>query len=333
MKNVSEAVGNTPLLRLNKLSNLSGCEIYAKLEHLNPGGSIKDRAALGMIEAAEKEGKLKPGYSLVEGTAGNTGIGLATLAASRGYHCVIVMPNNQAQEKYDTLRALGVELITVDPCPFANEKHFYHTAKRVALERENSFWVNQFENLNNFQKHYETTGPEIWQQTQGRVDGFVAAVGTGGTLAGVSCYLKEKNPQIKIRLADPMGSGLFSYVKTGQLKSEGSSFTEGIGIMRLTENFKKARVDDAVQVNDQQMLSMLNFLAKEEGLLVGTSAALNVFASYQWALENNGQKLVIVTIICDSALRYQSKIFNSEFLKSKGLNPELSVASLTVHAK
>ncbi|MFN9067739.1 MAG: pyridoxal-phosphate dependent enzyme [Bdellovibrionales bacterium] len=224
-------------------------------------------------------------------------------------------------------------MITVDPCPFANEKHFYHTAKRVALERENSFWVNQFENLNNFQKHYETTGPEIWQQTQGRVDGFVAAVGTGGTLAGVSCYFKEKNPQIKIRLADPMGSGLFSYVKTGQLKSEGSSFTEGIGIMRLTENFKKARVDDAVQVNDQQMLSMLNFLAKEEGLLVGTSAALNVFASYQWALENNGQKLVIVTIICDSALRYQSKIFNSEFLKSKGLNPELSVASLTVHAK
>lgn len=327
MSTLDQIVGHTPLIKIQSLSKLTGCEILAKAEFLNPGGSIKDRAALGMIEAAEKSGILKSGDLIVEGTAGNTGIGLATLAAGRGYRCLIVMPSNQAQEKYDTLRALGVELVTVPPVPFADENHFYHTAKRMAQER-GGFWVNQFENTANFQKHFETTGPEIWQQTQNKVKAFVCSVGTGGTIAGVSCYLKSQNPQVHIRLADPMGSGLYSYLKTGILKSEGSSLTEGIGIMRITENFKKAKVDQAVQVNDQEMITMLYYLAKEEGLLVGTSAALNVFAAFKLAKERQGKGDTIVTVLCDSALRYQSKIFNAEFLKSKGLDPLILLSSL-----
>lgn len=321
MSRIDQIVGQTPLIRLKKISEFTGCEVLAKAEFMNPGGSVKDRAALGMIEAAETSGELQPGFTLVEGTAGNTGIGLATLAASRGYKCLIVMPNNQAQEKYDTLRALGAELITVDPVPFANENHFYHTAKKLAERTPRSFWVNQFENLANFEKHLATTGPEIWTQTEGKVKAFVSAVGTGGTLAGVSQYLKKQNSNVHIRLVDPMGSGLYSYFKTGVLKAEGSSITEGIGIMRLTENFKKARVDEATQVTDQDMISTLYHLAQDEGLLVGTSAALNVFASFQLALERKGRGDTIVTILCDSALRYQSKIFNADFLKSKGLQP------------
>ena len=319
---VSQVVGQTPLIRIKSLSDLTGCEIVGKAEYMNPGGSIKDRAALGIIEQAEKDGLLKPGFSIIEGTAGNTGIGLATIAAQKGYRCVIVMPNNQAQEKYDTLNALGVELITVAPVPFANENHFYHTAKRLASERPNSFWANQFENPANFKKHFETTGPEIWEQTQGQISAFVSAVGTGGTLAGVSKFLKTKKPGIHIRLADPLGSGLYSYIKSGQLASTGSSITEGIGIMRLTANFKEALVDDAVQVNDQDMISMLYHLAKHDGLLVGTSAALNLFASYQYGLENKNSGKVIATMLCDSATRYQSKIFNPHFLKEKNLSPQ-----------
>ena len=320
---LSHAVGNTPLIKIESLSKISGCEIFGKAEFMNPGGSVKDRAALGMINDAENKGLLKKGSTLVEGTAGNTGIGLATLAADRGYKCLIVMPNNQAQEKYDILKALGAELVLVPPVPFANENHFYHTAKKLAAQTSNSFWVNQFENLANFQQHFETTGPEIWNQTQGQVSAFVSSSGTGGTLAGVSQYLKSKNPKIHIRLVDPMGSGLHQYLKSGLLKSEGSSITEGIGIMRLTENFKKAMIDDSMPIDDQRMISMLYFLAQHDGLLVGTSAALNVMGSFLYALENKNTGKKIVTVLCDSAMRYQSKIFNSEFLKSQNLDPRL----------
>lgn len=318
---VAQAVGKTPLIKIKSLSEMTGCEIYGKAEYLNPGGSIKDRAALGIIEQAEKDGSLKAGWTIIEGTAGNTGIGLATIAAQKGYKCVIVMPNNQAQEKYDTLNALGVELVAVPAVPFANENHFYHTAKRLASERPNAFWANQFENTANCNAHFNTTGPEIWNQTSQKIDAFVSASGTGGTIGGVTKYLKSVNPQIHTRLVDPMGSGLYNYFKTGQISSSGSSITEGIGIMRLTANFKEAQIDEAVQVNDQDMISMLYHLAKHDGLLVGTSAALNVFAAYQYALENKGSKKTIVTMLCDSATRYQSKIFNEKFLAEKNLKP------------
>ncbi|AHZ84265.1 cysteine synthase A [Bdellovibrio bacteriovorus] len=316
---VSDVVGHTPLIKLQSLSKITGCEIFAKAEYLNPGGSVKDRTALGIIQSAEKQGLLKPGDTIVEGTAGNTGIGLATLAAQRGYHCVIVMPDNQSKEKYHALEALGVELVKVAPCPFANPNHFYHTARALAESRPNSFWANQFENTANFEIHYKTTGPEIWEQMGQRVDAFVSSVGTGGTLAGVSAYLKEQDPKVFTLLADPMGSGLYSFVKSGKFEAQGSSITEGIGIMRLTENFKKARVDEAVQIHDEQMLSMLYYLAQHEGLLVGTSAALNIFASYQYALQNQGKGLRIATVMGDSALRYQSKVFNPQFLNEKNL--------------
>ncbi len=310
----------TPLLKLESLSRLTGNEIYGKAEFLHVGGSVKDRAALGIIQAAEREGRLRPGGTIVEGTAGNTGIGLATLAATRGYKTVIVMPDNQAAEKYQTLRALGAELITVPACPFANPGHFYHTAKRVAEER-GAVWADQFENPANWKIHESTTGPEILEQAGGRVDAFFCSAGTGGTIAGVSRFLKAKNPSTHVCLVDPMGSGLYSHVKTGEIKSSGSSITEGIGIMRLTANFKEAKLDDAVQVTDQEMLDMLYRLAREEGLMVGTSAALNVHAAVKHAEANRGRGLKIVTILGDSATRYLSRVFNADFLKEKGLVP------------
>lgn len=319
---IQDIVGQTPLLYLPSLSQKSGCHIYAKAEYLNPGGSVKDRTALGIIQDAEKRGALRSGMTIVEGTAGNTGIGLATIAAQRGYSCLMVLPNNQSIEKYQTLAALNVEVITVPPCPFADQNHFYHQARRISeSDPQKYFWANQFENTANFQIHYKTTGPEIWQQANQEVDIFCAAVGTGGTLAGVSKYLKEKNPNCEVVLLDPLGSGLYEYIKHGQIKSMGSSVTEGIGIMRLTENFKQAKVDEALQINDDQMISMLYYLAKHEGLLIGTSAALNVHGAYQLALKNKGSGKHIVTILCDSALRYQSKVFNSEWLKEKNLTP------------
>jgi cysteine synthase len=319
---VHQVIGKTPMIKIKSLSDLTGCEIYAKAEYLNPGGSVKDRAALGIINEAESKGLLKPGITIVEGTAGNTGIGLATIAAQKGYRCLIVMPNNQSQEKYDTLKAYNVELVTVAPCPFANENHFYHTAKRLAAENKNSFWADQFENKANFQSHFQTTGPEIWQQMDFKIDIFVSAVGTGGTIAGVSRFLKKSDPSVQVLLADPMGSGLFSFQKSKEFLATGSSITEGIGIMRLTANFKEAQVDQAMQVSDQQMISMLYHLAEHDGLLVGTSAALNVFAAYKHALEHKNSGKRIVTILCDSGLRYQSKIFNPTFLKEKGLKVE-----------
>lgn len=320
--NVLEMIGNTPLVKIESLSEVTGCEIFAKAEFLNPGGSVKDRTALGIILQAEKDGRLKPGMTIVEGTAGNTGIGIALIANRRGYKAKIVMPNNQSQEKYQVLEAFGAEIIRVEPCPFANQNHFYHTARKISEENPNHFWANQFENTANCQIHYSTTGAEIWRQTEGKIDAFISAVGTGGTIAGVSKYLKEKNKNVHVRLVDPFGSGLYSYFKTGEIQSTGSSITEGIGIMRLTENFKLAQIDSAVQVSDQDMINTLYHLAQTEALLVGTSAALNVFAAYQYALENRGKGLKIVTILCDSALRYQSKIFNTQFLREKNLKIE-----------
>ena len=325
---ISDVVGDTPLIKIKSLSEITGCEIFGKAEFLNPGGSIKDRAALGILQTAAAEGHLKPGGTVVEGTAGNTGIGLATLAPQLGYHCVIVMPDNQAREKYETLEALGVELITVPPAPFANPDHFYHTAKRVAEERPGAFWANQFENLANFQIHYQTTGPEIWQQMEGRVDALLSAVGTGGTLAGTSRYLKEKNPKVHVRLVDPMGSGLHTYLQTGELAAQGTSITEGIGIMRLTANFKEAQVDDSVQVTDQEMISTLYHLAEQDGLLVGTSSALNVYAAFRYAMDHQGSGLRLVTFLCDSAQRYQSKVFNEDFLRKQNLSSDRPLVAL-----
>ncbi len=317
-----DVAGETPLIELKSLSQRTGCHIYGKAEFLNPGGSIKDRAAVGMIGEALATGKLRAGMTIYEGSAGNTGIGLATYAAPLGISCTIVMPNNQSLEKYQTLQALGAKLVMVDPCPFANPKHFYHTAGRLAAEDTLGFWANQFENTANSQIHYTTTGPEIFSQTSEKLEHFCAATGTGGTISGVSRYLKEKNSKIQVSLIDPLGSGMFSHFYSGEIKSEGSSVTEGIGIMRLTENYKLARIDHALQVHDQDMINMLYHLAEKEGLLVGTSAALNVFGAYQIGLKNKNSGQIIVTILCDSGLRYQSRIFNADWLKEKNLMPK-----------
>lgn len=316
---ILDAVGNTPLVEIPSLSKLTGCQVLAKCEFLNPGGSIKDRAAKGIIRAAIQSGALLPGGTIVEGTAGNTGIGLATLARSLGYRVVVTMPDNQAQEKYDLLRALGVDVLKFKPVPFANPEHFYHQAKRLADEK-NYYWANQFENTANQESHYLTTGPEIWAQTQGQIDTFVCAVGSGGTIAGVSRFLKEQSPKIKIVAADPFGSGIYSYITQKVFKSEGSSVTEGIGIMRLTENFKHARVDQSMQISDQEMISMLFHVARNDGLFVGTSAALNLAAAYRIANESKNQNLRIVTVLCDSGTRYQSKLLSNQWLNERRLD-------------
>jgi cysteine synthase A len=320
---ILEAVGNTPLIHLKKLSRKLGHEIYGKAEFMNPGGSVKDRAAKSILRAALKSGQLSPGGTIVEGTAGNTGIGLATLAPSLGVQCVIVMPDNQSEEKYQILRALGAKLVVVKPVPFADQNHFYHTARRLAEETPGAFWANQFENTANADIHFQTTGPEMWHQTNGQITDFVAATGTGGTLGGVSAFLKLQNPKIQITLADPNGSGMHNYIQNKEIKSQGSSVTEGIGIMRLTENFKRAQIDASLNISDEEMISMLYFLAHEEGLLVGTSAALNVFAAAKIALSHSpSTKRKIVTILCDSALRYQSKVLNPTWLAQKNLQPK-----------
>lgn len=320
--NTSQIIGSTPLIKIESLSKLTGQNIFGKAEFMNPGGSVKDRTALGIILDAEKKGQLKPGFEIIEGTAGNTGIGLAIVASQRGYKCTIVMPNNQSAEKYTILKALGVELITVAPCPFSNENHFYHTARRLSEKRPHSFWANQFENTANYQIHYETTSKEIWEQTQGQVDAFVASAGTGGTLAGVSRFLKDQKSSIHVRLADPTGSGLYNFFTNGEMSSSGTSMTEGIGIMRLTANLKEARIDSAVQVSDQQMIDMLYHLALHDGLLVGTSAALNLFATYEYAKSLKEKNKTIVTVICDGALRYQGKVFNPKYLASQNIIPK-----------
>jgi cysteine synthase A len=312
------AVGDTPLLRLASLSQRTGCELFGKAEFMNPGGSIKDRAAKGMIRDAEAKGLLKPGATIVEGTAGNTGIGLAVLGIERGYRVVVTMPDNQAREKYEYLEAMGVDVRKVPVVPFANPGHFFHQARALS-EQHGWWWANQFENPSNGDFHYETTGRELWEQLEGRVDVLVASTGTGGTLGGVSRYLKEKNPALEVVLLDPHGSGLFCHFTEGKIEGSGSSITEGIGIMRLTENFKRARIDSALRVSDQEMLEMLYHLARTDALVVGTSAALNVRGAYEVAKKYRGSGKRIVTFLCDHGSRYASKVFNAEFLASKGL--------------
>jgi cysteine synthase A len=315
------AVGNTPLIRLNSFSDETGCEILGKAEFLNPGGSVKDRAALYIIQKAEEEGLLKPGGTVVEGTAGNTGIGLAHICNAKGYKCLIIIPETQSQEKIDLLRTLGAEVRTVPAVPYRDPNNYVKLSGRVAAEMENAIWANQFDNLANRQSHYETTGPEIWEQTNGKVDAWVAATGTGGTYAGVAMFLKEKNPSIQCVVADPMGSGLYSYVKTGEVKLEGSSITEGIGNSRVTANMAGAPTDDAVQVDDVEAVRVIYQLLEKDGLFMGGSVGINVGAAIALA-KQLGTGHTIVTVLCDGGSRYQSKLFNREWLKMKGLMAE-----------
>jgi cysteine synthase len=302
-----EAIGNTPLIRLNSFSDETGCEILGKAEFLNPGGSVKDRAALYMIEAAERDGTLKPGGTVVEGTAGNTGIGLAHICNAKGYKCLIIIPETQSAEKIEALRTLGAEVRTVPAVPYKDPNNYVKLSGRVAAEMENAVWANQFENLANRLAHYETTAPEMWAQTDGKIDGWVAATGTGGTFAGVALYLKEKNPQIKNVLADPMGSGLYSFVKTGEIHMEGSSITEGIGNSRVTGNMEGVPIDDVVYQ-----------LLRKDGLFMGGSVGINVAAAVRLA-KQMGPGHTIVTVLCDGGARYQSRIFDAGWLATKGL--------------
>ncbi|ELS31184.1 MULTISPECIES: cysteine synthase A [Pseudanabaena] len=316
----ANSVGNTPLIKIESLSEATGCTILGKAELLNPGGSVKDRAALFMVLEAEKAGTIKAGGTIVEGTAGNTGIGLALVANARGYRSVIVMPSNQSQEKIDLLKTLGAEVELSTPAPFSSPDNYYHVARRRSEEIANSFWANQFENLANSEAHYQTTAPEIWEQSGGQLDGVVMSSGTGGTIGGVTAYLKEQNSQIATYLIDPTGSGLYSYITTGEFKAEGNSITEGIGINRATANFNRARLDGAFQGTDQQVIEMAQYLLKHDGLFVGSSAALNVVGAVKLA-RKLGKGHTIATILCDGGGRYQSRMYNPTWLAEKGLTP------------
>jgi len=319
----SASVGNTPLIKLKKASELTGCNILGKAEFLNPGGSVKDRAALYMILDAEKNGTLQPGGVIVEGTAGNTGIGLALVANARGYRTVIVIPETQSQEKMDMLRLCGAELMPVPAKPYKDPENYVRRSERVAAEYaekepNGALWANQWDNPANWQGHYQSTGPEIWAQTDGKMDGFICAMGTGGTLAGISTYLKEQNADVKIGLADPMGAAMYSYFKTGELASEGSSITEGIGQGRVTGNVAQAQVDLPFQIPDEEALPIVFDLLKDEGLCLGGSSGINVAGAIRLAQEL-GPGHTIVTVLCDGGQRYQSKLFNPAFLAEKGL--------------
>ena len=311
-------IGNTPLIRLNSFSEETGCEILGKAEFLNPGGSVKDRAALYIIKDAEEKGLLKPGGTVVEGTAGNTGIGLAHICNAKGYKCLIIIPETQSIEKMDALRTLGAEVKPVPAVPYKDPNNYVKISGRLASEMENAIWANQFDNLANRIAHYETTGPEIWEQTDGKVDAWVASTGTGGTFAGVSLFLKEKNPQIKTVLADPMGSGLYSYVKTGKISSEGNSITEGIGNSRITKNMENVLIDDAIQVDDKEAVRIVYQMLRKDGLFMGGSVGINVGAAVALA-KKMGPGHTIITVLCDSGTRYQSKLFNREWLANKNL--------------
>jgi cysteine synthase A len=323
LTNVVDAIGGTPLIRLRRASELTGANIYGKAEFLNPGQSVKDRAALGIIRDAEKSGRLKPGGLIVEGTAGNTGIGLAVVGNALGYRTVIVMPRTQSQEKKDAVRSLGARLVEVDAVPYANPNHYVKYSRRLAEELAGSepngaMWANQFDNTANRNAHYETTGPEIWEQTGGRIDGFICAVGSGGTLGGVSMALKERNRHIQIGLADPGGASLFSFYKTGELRSEGTSITEGIGQSRITANLEGVEVDDAWRIDDADALRILFDLTLEEGMCLGGSAGINIAGAMALA-KKLGPGSNVVTILCDYGNRYLSKLYNGAFLKEKGL--------------
>lgn len=321
-ENQLELIGNTPLLKIPSLSRLSGCDIWIKCEYFNPGGSIKDRAALGMVQEAIAKGELKPGMSIVEGTAGNTGIGLAIVAKALGYPLKVVMPKGQTLEKERMIALYGAELHLVDPVPFKNPNHFYHTARHFAeAEPQRYWWANQFENLANYRAHYEHTGPEILKQTEGQLDFLISVAGTGGTIGGNSAYLKAQLPELKVILADPKGSGLYHYVKHGEFKSEGSSLTEGIGIMRLVQNFAQAKVDDAESEDDQTLVTLARYLRDKDGIVLGSSTALNVAIALKTALRHGPGKRIL-TFACDLGERSYSKLYNPEFLQSKGLDAE-----------
>ncbi len=314
---LAAAIGNTPLILLRRASKETGCRILGKAEFMNPGGSVKDRAALAIIDDAEARGTLKPGGTIVEGTAGNTGIGLTLVANSRGHRSVVVMPETQSQEKIDFLRMIGADLRLVPAKPYADAGNYVRYSERLAQEL-GAVWANQFDNVANRQGHYATTGAEIWRQTDGAIDAFTCSCGTGGTLAGVSLALKERRPDIRIVLADPEGSGLYGWVKAGDLSVHGSSVTEGIGQSRVTGNLAGAAIDDAVRVTDGEALQQVFDLLQHEGLSVGGSAGLNVAAAVQVA-RNLGPGHTVATILCDGGSRYQSKLFNPAFLRSKGL--------------
>ena len=320
---LSDIIGNTPLLYLRKVSELTGCNIYGKAEFMNPGGSIKDRTALGIIRAAEKTGELRPGGVIVEGTAGNTGIGLTLLANALGYQSVIVVPANASKEKIDQLEMLGAELLVMPSVSYSNPKHYIHMAEAVAAgrakdEANGAVWARQFDNPANRQVHYDTTGREIWDQTGGKVDGFICAVGTGGTLSGVADALRERNPEIKIGMADPMGSSLFSHYNSGTLDSEGESITEGIGVSFVPGNLAGLDLDFSCRVDDDEALPYIFDLLKEEGLSVGGSSGINIGGAVALAKEL-GPGHTIVTVLCDSGSLYQSKLFNPEYLWERKL--------------
>lgn len=318
-----ESIGNTPLIRLRAASEATGCDIYGKAEFLNPGGSVKDRAALAIIQDAEKRGTLRKGGVVVEGTAGNTGIGITLVANARGYRSVIVMPETQSQEKKDMLRLCGADLRLVPALPYSNPGNYVRysevLAKEIAAQEPNgAIWANQFDNTANRDGHYRTTGPEIWDQTDGKVAGFTCSVGSGGTLGGIALALKERNPDIRIALSDPMGSALYNWKMKGELKSEGNSVTEGIGQGRITKNLEGVPIDTAYRITDEEALPVLFDLIEHEGLVLGGSTAINVVGAMRLAKELGPGKTV-VTILCDGGSRYQSKLFNPAFLREKNL--------------
>jgi cysteine synthase A len=320
---LTDQIGKTPLIRLNHLSDATGCEILGKAEFMNPGGSVKDRAALGIVRDAEAKGLLRPGGTIVEGTAGNTGIGLTVVGNSLGYPTIIVMPDNQSQDKVDTLRAYGADVRLVPACPFKDPGHFVHQSQRIAEELNEAdpgcaLWANQFDNVANREFHEATTGQEVWEQTNGEVDGFICAVGTGGTLAGISRALKTHNDKVSIGISDPTGSALYNYFTTGELTAEGGSISEGIGTSRITENFAGTVVDIPYQIPDSESIPLVYDLIKDEGICCGGSTGVNVAGAVRMAREL-GPGHVIVTILCDSGLRYRERLFNREFLKTKGL--------------
>lgn len=322
-KGFVDTIGNTPLILLRRASEETGCNIYGKAEFLNPGSSVKDRAALSIIRDAEQRGALKPGGLIVESTAGNTGIGLALCANALGYRTRIVMPDNQSQEKKDALRLFGADLVEVPPVPFSDPNQFQHVGRRMAEELAETepngvIFADQWNNLANRRAHYETTGPEIWEQTDGKIDGFICAMGTGGTLAGTSLFLKEQRSDIAIGLADPMGAAMYSHFTTGEIKSEGSSISEGIGLGRVTPIIEGITVDHAYQVPDEEMVPIVFALLREEGLCMGGSTGINVAGAIRLA-RDLGPGHTIVTVLCDQGTRYQSKLFNPDFLRSKNL--------------
>jgi cysteine synthase A len=322
-RNVLEAIGRTPLIRLNRASEATGCEILGKAEFMNPGQSVKDRAALYIIRDAERRGFLRPGGRIVEGTAGNTGIGLAMVGQALGYRTTIVIPRTQSQEKKDAIRLLGAELVEVDAVPYSNPDNYVRFSGRLAeefnqTEPNGAIWANQFDNVANRQAHVETTGPEIWEQTEGRIDGFICAVGSGGTLAGVAEALRSRRSDIRIGLADPMGASLYHWYAHGELKAEGTSISEGIGQGRITANLEGLSVDKPYQVSDEEMLRVIYDLATHEGLIMGGSTGINVAGAIRLA-QDLGPGHTIVTILCDQGARYQSKIYNPAFLRERGL--------------